>query len=189
MQRNRAVFCDRDGVLIRDCGYLHDPDRIEILDGVPAAIRLLNESGFLSLVVTNQSGVARGYFSENIVQRTHAAISKRLAEAGAHIDAFYYCPHYPDAVVPAYKQDCDCRKPKPGMILRAAETWGIDLSKSFMVGDKGSDVEAGKAVGARTLLILPEGGQRTSPDQESAFTQQPDWVATDLLEAVQWILQ
>jgi D-glycero-D-manno-heptose 1,7-bisphosphate phosphatase len=185
----RAVFCDRDGVLIRDDGYVADARSIEILSGVPAAIRLLNRSGFLPIVVTNQSGVARGYFSEEAVKQIHATISERLAHDGARIEAFYYCPHHVEGSVQAYCVACDCRKPQPGLILRAAKAWQIDLAGSFVVGDKMTDVEAGLSVGATTVLIDPLITGEPGGNSQLNPAQKPHRVAPNLFEAVQWILE
>ncbi|NLW51107.1 MAG: HAD family hydrolase [Candidatus Brocadiaceae bacterium] len=149
----RAVFLDRDGTLIRDADYLTEVDQVEFLPGVPEALHALREAGYLLLVVTNQSAIARGWLSEPELVRIHAELNARLRAAGASVDAFYYCPHLPDGAVAQYARACDCRKPAPGLILRAAGEWRVDLGRSFMVGDSERDVEAGRRAGCRTVRI------------------------------------
>ena len=142
-----AVFFDRDGVLNRDVGY---PSRIEDIvwmEDAAQAIRLCNEAGFLLFIVTNQSGVARGYFSEDAVTTLHAQMRAALLAAGARIDDIRYCPHLADAVQDAYRRDCDCRKPKPGMLLDLMSKWPVDPARSFLVGDNKSDLDAAAAAG------------------------------------------
>ena len=176
------MFCDRDGVIIRDLGYLSNPQEIEILEGVPKAIRLLKEHSFRVIVVTNQSGVARGLFPESAVGEVNQSINLRMSREGATIDSFYYCPHHLDATIARYRVACDCRKPKPGMLLRAADDLGIDLTRSFMVGDKPSDVVAGRSAGASPIMIS------SSAVPVSCSEERPDWVTDTLLAAARWIL-
>lgn len=187
MKSRKAVFLDRDGVIIEDVGYLGDPSRVRFLSGAVEAIRILNEQGFLVIVISNQSGVARGYLSERDVNGVHAAIEHNLKAQDARIDEFYYCPHHPDAKVECYRLDCNCRKPKPGMVIQAAHKWNVDLHKSFVVGDKLTDLQMGKAVGAKTILVLSGEGQRALEEMRS-WNSEPDRVAGDLREAVEWIL-
>ncbi|MCK8787205.1 HAD family hydrolase [Roseomonas sp. NAR14] len=142
-----AAFLDRDGVLIEDTGYPHDPARIRWMPGAAAAVRRLNEAGLFVFVVTNQAGVARGLFPEETVQHLHRWMAARLAEAGARIDAFRYCPHHPEAPVEAYRRDCYCRKPAPGMIEKLRAAWPVRMAGSFLIGDKVSDIEAAEAAG------------------------------------------
>ena len=144
-----AAFLDRDGVLNIDKEYVHRADQLEWIDGVPEAIRLLNDAGYLVIVVTNQSGVARGFYDEAAIGALHAHMRDHLAARGVRIDAFYYCPHHPDGKVAAYTMRCDCRKPGAGMFEQAARDWRIDRGKSFMIGDKDIDVEAATAFGIR----------------------------------------
>lgn len=153
VRRNKAVFLDRDGVINIDKGYLHRVEDFEFIPGASEAVRLLNDAGFLVVVVTNQSGVARGYFTMEAVELLHRHIEEALAAAGARVDAWYVCPHHPD-----HGEDCCCRKPLPGMLTQAAADLQIDLTRSFMVGDKASDIEAGLAAGCRALLVGTEGG-------------------------------
>lgn len=156
----RAVFLDRDGTINVEKDYLYRPEEFAFLPGVPEAIARLNRAGLTVIVVTNQSGVARGYYALEQVHLLHQYIRDRLAEHDATIDAFYICPHHPTEGQGAYRTDCDCRKGNPGMLLRAAEEWNIDLAESFMVGDKDADLVAGMAVGCRTYLVTTGYGSR-----------------------------
>ena len=148
-----AVFLDRDGTLIREEHYLSRPEQVSLLPGAAAAVRTLNEAGMPVVVVTNQAGVARGIFPESRIAEVHARLADLLAVEGARVDAFYHCPHHPSANIDAYRCDCECRKPRPGLLRTAARELGLDLSRSWMVGDKRSDLEAGAAAGCRTVLV------------------------------------
>lgn len=148
-----VAFLDRDGVLNVDRHYVHRADQLEWIDGVPEAIRLLNEAGYLVIVVTNQSGVARGYYNEAAIGALHDHMRDTLAAQGARIDAFYYCPHHPDGQVAAFTMGCDCRKPGTGMFEQAARDWRIDHAHSFMIGDKDIDIAAATAFGIRSALF------------------------------------
>ena len=156
MADRAAVFFDRDGTLNVDKEYLYRIEDFEWMEDAPQAIRWANQKGFLVIVVTNQSGVARGYFTEDDVLRLHEWMNEDLARAGAHIDAFYYCPHLPNGRVEAYAKECSCRKPKPGLIERACVDFDIDREASIMIGDKPRDVECAEAAGVRGVLY--EGG-------------------------------
>jgi len=156
-KQRKAVFFDRDGTLNVDVHYLHEPKDFVWTEGAREAIKYVREQGFLAVVVTNQSGVARGYFPEADVVRLHAWMNEELKKAGTKIDGFYYCPHHPEAKVKKYRKDCECRKPKPGLILEAAGELSIDLAQSLMVGDKPRDVECGEAAGCGRSLLY-EGG-------------------------------
>lgn len=149
----RAVFLDRDGTLNVEREYLYRPEEFTFCTGAVEALRLLNQAGYLVVVVTNQSGVARGYYGEPEVQALHHHIDTLLQQQGAYIDAWYYCPHHPDGIEP-YRKVCGCRKPLPGMLQQAAVDLGISLADSWMIGDKLIDVEAGLAAGCRTVLVL-----------------------------------
>lgn len=155
----RAVFIDRDGTINVEKEYLHRPDEFEFIPGAPEAIRLLGEAGFLVVVVTNQSGVARGYYKEEDVRALHRYMDDLLERQGARVDAYYFCPHHPDNGAGEYRIECTCRKPLPGMLLQAASDLEIDLSSSWMIGDKGVDVEAGLAAGCRAGLVLTGYGE------------------------------
>ena len=151
-----AVFLDRDGTLIEDVGYLTRLAEVKLLPGAPEALRRLRSAGFLLIVVTNQSAVARGLLTEHRLQRIHQSIQEALREHGAEVDDFFYCPHLPDADVQRYNRNCTCRKPEPGMLLEAARKWNIDLRRSYTVGDSERDMEAGKRAGCRTILLAAE---------------------------------
>lgn len=173
----RAVFLDRDGVINVEKGYLHRIEDFEFLPGVPQALRLLKEAGFLLVVVTNQSGVARGYYSLAAVHELHRHLQSELADAGVAIDGFYVCPHHPEHGSADSAGECDCRKPLPGMIERATADFRIDPARSYLVGDKPSDIEAGRAAGCRTLLV------RTGYGAAAVPTVPPDVTIVDDLPA------
>ncbi len=166
----RAVFLDRDGVICYDVHYMRSPDQFALMPGVAEGIRRLNEAGFLVVVATNQSGIRRGYFTEEDLKKIHERMIQELSARGARIDAIYYCPCLPE-------EGCECRKPRPGMLLQAAKDLEIDLSKSFMVGDKDIDALAGKAVGCYSIVISNE------PHPEA------DYVARDFTDAVNRIFE
>jgi len=151
--RRRAVFFDRDGVINLDRGYTYRTEDVEWVEGALAAISYFNQNGFIVIIVTNQSGIARGYYTDEDVNLLHAWMNSQLKIQGAHIDGFYYCPHHPKGIVAELQKDCDCRKPAPGMIKRAIADWNIDPNQSFLVGDKESDVEAAKAAGIAGYLF------------------------------------
>ncbi|MGH9143844.1 MAG: D-glycero-alpha-D-manno-heptose-1,7-bisphosphate 7-phosphatase, partial [Vicinamibacterales bacterium] len=153
-----AVFLDRDGTIIEDVGYLDALSRVEFYPWTVDAIRMLNRASLAVVVVTNQSGVARGMFSDAFVGATHREIDARLAAGGARIDAYYHCPHHPDGRVADYARRCDCRKPGRAMIDRAAMELDLDPARSFVVGDKWIDVRLGVAVGARAILVRTGNG-------------------------------
>ena len=153
---NKAIFFDRDGTLNVDVHYLHDPADFAWMPGAIEAIRWANDHGYIVIVVTNQSGVARGYYDEAAVRRLHAWMNTELRAYGAHIDAFYYCPHHAEGKIPVYAKECDCRKPAPGMILRAMAEHEIDPAVSWMFGDAQSDVAAAENAGVHGVRY--EGG-------------------------------
>jgi D-glycero-D-manno-heptose 1,7-bisphosphate phosphatase len=144
-----TAFLDRDGVLNVDSGYVHRIEELEWIDGAPEAVRLLNEAGFRVVVITNQSGIARGHYDEDAVLRFHAHMQEFLGSRGAHIDAFYFCPHHPEGTITAYAIECECRKPKIGLLEQAARDCRVDRSRSFVVGDREGDVAAAAAFGVR----------------------------------------
>jgi D,D-heptose 1,7-bisphosphate phosphatase len=175
---NKAVFLDRDGTLIVNRHYGSDPGGIELLAGVAEGLRKLREAGYKLVLVSNQSGVARGYFDEGAVARMHDRLQRMLNRHGAALDGLEYCPHHPEGIMPPYAIECACRKPAPGMLLRAARKHSVNLSASWMVGDIETDVEAGRRAGTRTVLVGPETAQPP-----------PDHKATDFAAAVRHILE
>lgn len=148
-----AAFLDRDGVLNVDHGYVYRPEEFIWVEGAREAVALLREAGLLTVLVTNQSGIARGYYDEAALQRLLQHMQSELAEVGAQLDGAYFCPHLPEAKLAQYRIECDCRKPKPGMLLRAARELEIELGASLMIGDKPSDLEAAAAAGVRGFLF------------------------------------
>ncbi len=179
----KAAFLDRDGTLIREVGYLSRLQDLELLPGVPRALRRLGEAGFVRLVVTNQSGVARGFFDGGFVERTHRELSLRLSAEGAAVEGFYVCPHHPE-----YTGDCACRKPKDGLLRRAARERGLDLSASWVFGDKPADVELAQRAGCRAALVRTGYGIETELAL-SARGIEADVVADDLEGAVEEVLR
>jgi D-glycero-D-manno-heptose 1,7-bisphosphate phosphatase len=184
-----AVFLDRDGTLTEEVGYVNHVGRLQVFPWTPAAIGKLNRTGLLAIVVTNQSGVGRGYFPEDLVHRAHERIARELLAHHAHIDAFYYCPHHPDAPLEAYRQECHCRKPAPGMVERAAREFGIDVTRSYVVGDSVCDLQLAANVGARSVLVMTGYGRGNLDYARDRFPCQPDRVAENLLHAVEGILE
>jgi D-glycero-D-manno-heptose 1,7-bisphosphate phosphatase len=183
----RAVFLDRDGTLIEESGYLDRLERLIFFPFTVDAVRVLNRAGFAVVVVTNQAGIARGIVKESFVDEAHQHIARRLEAGGATIDAFYCCPHYPQGVVEQYSRTCDCRKPQPGLFLRAAADLNLDLEHSFVVGDRWHDLAAGQAVGASGVLVRTGIGQsdEAAPDPNIV----PDAIVDNLMEAAAWILE
>jgi D-glycero-D-manno-heptose 1,7-bisphosphate phosphatase len=177
-----AVFIDRDGTISEEVGYLNHVSRFRMLPSVPAAIRKLNGRGIPAIVVTNQSGVGRGYFPESLVQTVHDAMTAQLAAAGARLDAIYYCPHVSSDL-------CACRKPSPGMLERAAGEHAIDLERSFVVGDRFGDIELGHCVGARSILVRTGYGEGEILYHLPKWKVRPDFIADDLAQATDWILE
>jgi len=154
LPKNRAAFLDRDGVICEENHYISKPSQFRLLPKVGDAIRLLNEKGFKVVVITNQSGVARGYFTEKDLEQVHKKMKDDLCEKGAELDAIYFCPHHPDGKIDVYRGDCGYRKPKPSMLELAAAKLNLDLKQSFMIGDKLDDIIAGTKAGCKTILVL-----------------------------------
>jgi len=183
-----AIFLDRDGTMVREVGYL---SRVEDLHWFPwsiDAIRLLNRAGFLVFVTTNQGGVGLGYYAEDAVRALHERMSADLEAGGARIDGWFYCPHHPEARIEALRRDCECRKPKAGMARQAAERFDLDLAKSFVVGDKASDMGLAKSVGARGALVRTGYGD-FELQQHHGEMPGADFIAADLMGAATWILE
>lgn len=177
--KHPAIFLDRDRTLIDDPGFITDPDQVKLMDGVPEALRRLEQRGFRVVVVTNQSGVARGLLDETRLGEIHERLMQLLEDAGAGLDGIYYCPYLPgeEAVVESYRLDSDLRKPKPGMLLKAAGELQLDLERSWMIGDSARDIQAGRAAGCKTILV--NGQERAGAAEDGS----PDFVASDLLQA------
>lgn len=188
MPAARAVFLDRDGTVSEEAGYVNHPKRLRLLPRSAEAIRRLNEAGLRTVVVTNQSGVARGYFSEEVLHAVNAELLAQLKAAGAFLDGLYVCPHHPTEGEPPYRASCDCRKPEPGLLFRAARELGLDLAGSYMVGDKISDVATGKRAGVTSILVLTGYGLGEWEYRRPLWPCTPDHVGADLLDVVQWIL-
>jgi D-glycero-D-manno-heptose 1,7-bisphosphate phosphatase len=183
-----AIFFDRDNTLIVSDGYLGDPEKVALIDGAATAIARARAMGFATVVISNQSGVARGMFDEAAVDAVNRKIDEKLRfiNAAAVIDRHEFCPYHPEATVDEYRQDSDLRKPKPGMIHAAAQALALDLGRSWVIGDAPRDIEAGKAAGCRTVLLkIPE--LSTSPAAHEKLTVAPDHVAPSLKDAMDFI--
>ncbi|MDY6914579.1 MAG: HAD family hydrolase [Planctomycetota bacterium] len=183
---NKAVFLDRDRTLMEDPGYVSDPDSVKLLPGVELALKSLAQAGYKLIVVTNQSGIARGMLTEETLEKIHDELRRQLAERGAHLDAIYYCPHHPDGALAGYAEDSELRKPKPGMLLKAAAELEIDLDNSWMVGDSGRDIEAGQRAGCRTVRVRTPSEETGTVEDEAA---QADHTVRNLVDAARVILR
>jgi D-glycero-D-manno-heptose 1,7-bisphosphate phosphatase len=186
---DRVIFLDRDGTINEEVEYLHRPEDLRLLPGVGEAIRRLREYGFAVVVVTNQAGVARGYYEEEDVTVLHDFMNKQLKEQGACIDHFFYCPHHPVHGIGKYRVACHCRKPETGMFLMAEQFYQVDKANSYMIGDKLLDVEAGHNYGVKSVLVGTGYGAETVADmteeeQKNAF----EHYSPDLLSAADWII-
>jgi len=181
-----AVFLDRDGTIIRESDYLRRPEQVRLLPHAADALHRLQEAGFALVVVTNQSGVARGLLTEVDLAQVHDLLRSRLARRGVQLDAVYYCPHHPEAARPEYRRTCTCRKPSPGLLLQAAEHLDLDLAHSFAVGDSARDLAAGRAAGCRTVLVRTGYGRRT--EAEAGPDLPADHIADSISDAADWIL-
>ncbi len=197
-----AVFLDRDGTIVEDSGYLDDPEGLVIYGEALDAVQLIREVGMKVVVVTNQSGLARGLFSEKTLHDIHDILREAFLHQGSPLDAIYFCPHHPRAEVAQYRRHCNCRKPEPGLLRRAAEALGIDLARSYMIGDKMSDIVAGHRAGCKAAVLVKtgQGTQSASrleklnpPRNDSTGNRRPldrpEHVASDILQAAQWILE
>ncbi|MEN9938787.1 MAG: hypothetical protein RLZZ387_5366 [Chloroflexota bacterium] len=180
--KHRAVFLDRDGTLVQPRHYPSTPDELLLYDGIDEGLRCLQQAGFRLVVITNQSGIARGLFDEAALERMHDHLRSELALRGVSIDAFYHCPHHPEGVVPELAVACECRKPRPGMLVQAAAECGIDLRRSWFVGDILDDVEAGNRAGCRTVLV--DLGTEPLPP---SLSRTPNMVARDTNHALELI--
>ncbi|NWF55791.1 MAG: HAD family hydrolase [Syntrophaceae bacterium] len=187
MKKNRVVFLDRDGTICEEVGYLSSVEQMRLIPRSGEAVRLLNQRGYKVVVITNQAGVARGFFPESALEGLHAEMLRQLGEEGAHLDGIYYCPHHPIDGIPPYRRECNCRKPATGLLERAAADLNLDLPSGYMIGDHFSDVECGQRVGAETVLLLTGHGQEALAKKEN-WPQPPSYIAADLYEAVLWVL-
>ena len=183
----RAVFLDRDGTLNKDVGYPGSYDAIKIYPYSFTAVRKLNMAGFITVVVTNQSGVGRGLIEEDALKDIHAQMQEAFRANNARLDKIYYCPHYISSAYPEYRKDCSCRKPKPGMAQKAEAELRIDTTKSYMIGDKAEDILFGMNIKATPILLLTGHGRRALKELEE-MGKEPAFVAENLLEATDWIL-
>ena len=183
-----AVFLDRDGTINYEVTYLATVDQLELINGAGQGIHDLNRAGLKTVVITNQSAIARGFLTEETLHNIHDNLHDQLRLHDATLDAIYYCPHHPTAGTPPYRRKCSCRKPNPGMLQQAAEELNIDLTRSYVVGDKVSDLEVGMRAGCKSILVRTGYGSEVEEDLTS-LTLQPTYVADDLREAASWILQ
>ncbi len=183
-----AVFLDRDGTVCEEMGYVNHTSRIRLFPWTARAIRKLNRAGLPVILVTNQSGVGRGYFAERLVMKAHLKIARELAAQDARLDGVYYCPHHPEARLKAYRKKCRCRKPATGMMEAAARRFGLDLESSFVVGDTYRDMEMGFRAGARTFLVLTGYGRGEFEYKRAGWRRRPDAVVENLGQAVAQIL-
>ncbi len=179
-----GVLLDRDGTIIEEVGYISDPARVKLLGNAASSIAQLNRSGIPVIVVSNQAGVARGLFTVEDIEKVNERMRELLACHGASLDGIYYCGHHPD-----YDIECECRKPRPGLLLKAAEEMDIDLSRSFMIGDKLTDLQAGRAAGTSTVFLLSGFGREELEENRDEILRLSDKVCEDLTEAIQWILE
>jgi len=186
-QSSRAIFIDRDGTLNEDIGYVSSPDRLVLYPWAAEAVRLINNSGAKTIIITNQSGIARGMYSEDDLDQIHSRMIHELSRDGARIDGVYYCPHHPDFGDPRYRVICDCRKPRPGMLLAASREHNIDLAVSFVIGDKASDIQLAENAGARGALVMTGYGRETLADADR-WPCKPSIVGENLLDAIKQIL-
>lgn len=184
-----AIFIDRDGTINEQMGYINHLSRFHILPGVAEAIKKLNDSDYLAIVITNQSGIARGYFPLSLVENLHSYMVETLEKEGAKIDDIFYCPHYPDSKMKEYAIACDCRKPKTGMIRQAQEKFDIDLENSYMIGDHYTDLEFAHNAGIKSIMVKTGYGLGEVEYILPGFPYKPVYIADDLLDAVKWIIE
>lgn len=182
-----AVFLDRDGTINEEVGYIHDAENLRLIAGAAEAIRRLNEAGLLAILTTNQSGPARGYYPESHIGTLHQRLNDLLLEEGALLDDLYYCPHHPEGVDPRFTKACRCRKPETGMVDEAVAKHDIDRSRSYVIGDKATDVELGQKAGCKAILLTSGYGERVLAG-EYQWQVKPDFVAPNLAAAVDWLL-
>lgn len=188
MSDNRAVFLDRDGCVNVEDNHIRAIEQFRLYPDTLESISKLNHAGFLIVIITNQSGVARGLMTEEFVKKVHQLMLEWFDEAGVKVDAVEYCPHHPDGVVEKYAIKCDCRKPAPGMLNRAAKKLDIDFSRSYVVGDKLSDIELGPVTGAKAIMVRTGFGEREAEKISDGDHPAPNYIAYGIKDAVEWIL-
>ena len=184
-----ALFMDRDGTVSEEVGYVNHVSRFRVFPYSAEAVKLLNDNGWLAIVVTNQAGVARGYFAEDVIVQIHGQLRRDLESASAKLDAIYYCAHHPSVGEPPYRLDCDCRKPKTGLIERAAADFEIDLGRSWMVGDRYSDIELARNAGLHSAFVLSGYGRGEWEYQRGSWKLEPELVAENLLEVARIVIE
>jgi len=187
--KSRAIFLDRDGTVSYEVGYMNHVSRLKVMPESAEAIRWINGSGFKAVLVTNQSGVARGYFAEPLIHQVHDSLSRQLAEKGARLDGIYYCPHHPREGEAPWRRECECRKPATGMLERACSELGLEMQGSYMVGDTMTDLRTARNAGVTGILVLTGYGQGEFDHRSHHWPFRPDHIAADLRDAVRWILQ
>ena len=187
MKKRPAIFLDRDGTINEERGYINHPSRLILQPGAIEAVKLINEMGFLAIIITNQAGIARGYYTLDTLNKIHNKLIGEMTDGGAKIDALYFCPHHPDGIIEKYAIKCECRKPKPGMINQALEEFSIDMANSYMVGDRYKDVLFGNKLNLKTILVLTGYGIGEWENDREKWELSPDYVARNILDAVYWI--
>ena len=184
-----ALFMDRDGTVSEEVGYVNHPSRFRLFPYTAEAIKLLNDSGWLAIVVTNQAGVARGYFAEEVILKIHEHLRRDLETSAAKVDAIYYCAHHPSVGEPPYRLDCDCRKPRTGLIDRATADFEIDVERSWVVGDRYSDIELARNAGLHSAFVLSGYGRGEWEYQRASWKLEPDAVGETLLDVVRIVIE
>jgi len=185
----KAVFLDRDGTINEEMGYINHISRLKIFPFTSEAVKILTSCGYKVIVISNQAGLARGYFDQALLDEVNQELIHSLSAEQAQIEKIYYCPHLKDAVVDKYKKDCECRKPKPGMIIKAQKEFNIDLKQSYMIGDRYKDIEFGFNQGLKTIMVLTGYGLGEYQHQKHLWTKEPDFICKNLLEAAKVIEQ
>jgi D-glycero-D-manno-heptose 1,7-bisphosphate phosphatase len=183
---DKVIFLDRDGTINREDGYITRVDQLHLYEGALPALRMLKEMGYRIVIVSNQAGVAKALLTEKALVEINNALLSMLRAQGILIDRLYYCPHHPDAVVPEYKKDCECRKPKTGMVMRAVNELGVSVEGAYMIGDKLTDVELARNFGGRGILLLTGYGKEEMKKLDPQ-KHKPVYIGKDILDAVEWI--
>ncbi len=189
MLKNKAVFLDRDGTIIEEKEFIKSPKGVSFIPGVFKSLKTLKELGFKLVVVSNQSGVARGILTKEMVKNVNKFVKAKFTLNKIILDEFYYCPHHPRIGNSSYTKICNCRKPKSGMVARAQKKFNLDLKKSFVIGDRISDVLLGKNIKAKSILVLTGYGKHELQNLKKAKLNQPDFIARDIREATNWIIK